>query len=198
MKRLACIVVCAAASSGVARAGDYDDAPRPPRVVLGLELGETLSPSDGPRRDLAPIGGLAARYRHVLSERTALSVGTSLPFPPFLMAQVIALYEWGPRPASSGLVLRGGLRPAIGLVDLCGVTGDCPLDEAAEPGDRAGWFIGVAGEVGAGWRFQLGERVSLEVIASYLGGVFDGRQRETETAISGYYQGGMLSIDVLF
>jgi hypothetical protein len=140
------------------------------------------------------------RYRVPLSERAALTFGTSIPIPPFIMAQVIALYEWGPVRASSGLVLRGGVRPMLGLVGLCDWSGEseCPLDEAAEPPDRGGGAIGVAVEAGAGWRFRLGSKVSLEMIASYLGGVFDGRKRDTETALGGYYQGGMVSIDVLF
>ncbi|HEX5058787.1 MAG TPA: hypothetical protein VFV99_05465 [Kofleriaceae bacterium] len=202
MDRLACIVLCAVVSSGGAAYADDDyDAPAGPyRLLAGLEMGLTVSPADGPRRDTLPIGGLAFRVRIPFSERTALSLGTSIPFPPFITGQVIALYEWGPIRSTSGLVLRGGIRPLVGLVGLCDASGEaqCPLDRAAEPGDRAGWAIGVMSELGAGWRFRLGSKVSLEAIASYLGGLFDGRQRKTESALDGYYQGGMLSIDLLF
>jgi hypothetical protein len=198
MRQLTCIALCAVvARPGVVRA---DDEPtRRHRLLAGLEMGLAVSPADGQRRDTVPIGGIAIRYRIALSERAALSLGTSIPVPPFIMGQVIAIYEWGPSRTSSGLVLRGAVRPLLGLAGLCeSGRAECPLDEAAEPVDRAGWVIGVAGELGAGWRFRLGSAVSLEVIASYLGGVFDGRSRKTESALDGYYQGGMLSIDVLF
>jgi hypothetical protein len=202
MNHLAYLALCAVvSSSGIARADDDDDESLGPHgPVVGLEMALTVSPSDGARRDTFPIGGIVLRYRVPLSERAALTFGTSIPIPPFIMAQVIALYEWGPVRGSSGLVLRGGVRPMLGLVGLCDWSGEskCPLDEAAEPHDRAGWAIGVAAEAGAGWRFRLGSKVSLEVIASYIGGVFDGRKRDTETALGGYYQGGMVSIDVLF
>ncbi len=178
------------ASVGAARA----EPPR--RALVGLEMGALVSPADGDRRDQAPLGGIAVRWRTRLSDTTTLSLGTAIPVMPFMVGQVTALVEVAPRPA--GFAARAGLRPLVGLVGLCGVSGSCPEDEMAEPHDRAGWLVGIAAEVGAGWRFALTETAQLEVIASYVGGVFEGRSRKTETALDGYYQGGLLSVDLTF
>jgi hypothetical protein len=94
-------------------------------------------------------------------------------------------------------VIRGGARPLWGVVDLCSSgPGACPLDDAAEPHDRGAMMIGAAAEAGAGYRFRIGG-TSLDVIASYAIGRFDGYARNTEPAIDGLYQGFVLELGLL-
>lgn len=186
-------------ADATARADD-EEPPAQERWLAGVELGAIYSLADGGRRDVLGLAGIVFRWRRPLSERSALSIGTSIPFTPSFAAQVIVGYERDLTARRKGPVVRGVLRPLLGVVAVCGASGHslCPLDQAAEPHDRGGWVVGVAAEVGVGWRFGLTPWKRLEVIVSYVGGVFDGRAQNTESALDGYYQGGMLSVDLLF
>lgn len=185
-----------AAVGGDAEAETFDDETSAPRWSASLEFAGLFSRAQGERRDTSGWAAIVPRYRWAVQRDVTLTVGIGIPVLPIIAFHAPIGAEWSPRGPRRGPVLRAHVRPLWSLVDLCGGSGDCPMNDAADPYDRGASMFGGAFDVGAGYRFG-GDAWSFEVAAAYAIGGFVGHTGMTETPIDGVYQGFTLGFGLV-